>query len=300
MQFAEAEKGYIAARDLLPPNDKMRTDLTERIASSVYRQAEAKQKGGDAAGAVEDFLRIAQVAGTSKIAAQAEYDAGAQLIQLKDWPRAITVLERFRAANPKSEYTADVTRKLAVAYSETGQAGQAAVEFERIALESRRRRRTCSARPTSRPRTCTPRPATRRRPSACSSASWSRTRRRWRIPSKRARNSPTSPAPPVRPTNNVTGSARSSRRIATPAPGAPTARSSSPPSRSSRWPHRRATSSATSRWCCRSSRAWRRSARPWKRRSTATRARPTIAWPKSPPRPPTKSPRSTASWARTS
>ena len=133
MQFAEAEKGYIAARDLLPPNDKMRADLTERIASSVYRQAEAKQKGGDAAGAVEDFLRIAQVAGTSKIAVQAEYDAGAQLIQLKDWPRAITVLERFRAANPKSEYTADVTRKLAVAYSETGQAGQAAVEFERIA-----------------------------------------------------------------------------------------------------------------------------------------------------------------------
>src|SRR6188768_4267175 len=134
MQFAEAEKAYIAARDLLPPNDKMRNDLTERIASSVYRQAEAKQKGGDDAGAVEDFLRIAQVAGTSKIAAQAEYDAGAQLITLKDWPRAITVLERFRTNNPKSEFTADVTRKLAVAYGETGQAGQAAVEFERIAM----------------------------------------------------------------------------------------------------------------------------------------------------------------------
>jgi tetratricopeptide (TPR) repeat protein len=134
LNFAEAEKGYIAARDLLPPNDKMRADLTERIASSVYRQAEAKQKGGDAAGAVEDFLRVAQVAGTSKIAAQAEYDAGAQLINLKDFPRAITVLERFRSVNPKSEFAADVTRKLAVAYSETGQAGNAAVEFERIAL----------------------------------------------------------------------------------------------------------------------------------------------------------------------
>jgi outer membrane protein assembly factor BamD (BamD/ComL family) len=73
----------------------MRADLTERIASAVYRQAEAKQKSGDAAGAVEDFLRVSQVAGTSKIASQAEYDAGAQLIQLKDWPRAITVLERF-------------------------------------------------------------------------------------------------------------------------------------------------------------------------------------------------------------
>src|SRR4051812_7450542 len=134
LNFAEAEKGYIAARDLLPANDKMRADLTERIASSVYRQAEAKQKGGDAAGAVEDFLRISQVAGTSKIASQAEYDAGAQLINLKEWPRAIQVLEHFRTINPKSEFGSDVTRKLAVAYSESGQAGQAAVEFERIAM----------------------------------------------------------------------------------------------------------------------------------------------------------------------
>ncbi len=134
MQFAEAEKGFIAARELTPPNDKMRADLTERIASAVYRQAEAKQQSGDNLGAVDDFLRIAAVAGSSKIAAQAEYDAGAQLIILKDWPRAIQVLERFRASNPKSEYTADVTRKLAVAYGETGQAGQAALEFERIAL----------------------------------------------------------------------------------------------------------------------------------------------------------------------
>ena len=134
LQFAEAEKGYIAARDLLPPNDKMRADLTERIASAVYRQGEAKQKSGDNLGAVDDFLRISQVAGTSKIAAQAEYDAGAQLIILKEWPRAIQVLEHFRANNPKSEFSADVTRKLAVAFGETGQAGQAAVEFERIAM----------------------------------------------------------------------------------------------------------------------------------------------------------------------
>jgi tetratricopeptide (TPR) repeat protein len=100
----------------------------------VYRQGEAKQKAGDSLGAVDDFLRISQVAGTSKIAAQAEYDAGAQLIQLKEWARAIGVLDHFRTNNPKSEFTGDVTKKLAVAYGETGQAGQAAVEFERIAL----------------------------------------------------------------------------------------------------------------------------------------------------------------------
>src|SRR4051812_33705390 len=84
LQFPEAEKGYIAARDLLPPNDKMRADLTERIASAVYRQGEAKQKAGDSLGAVDDFLRISQVAPSSKIASQAEYDAGAALVVLKE------------------------------------------------------------------------------------------------------------------------------------------------------------------------------------------------------------------------
>src|SRR4029077_13188716 len=74
------------------------------------------------------------VAASSKIASQAEYDAGAQLITLKEFPRAIQVLEHFRAINPKREFAADVTKKLAGAYTETGQAGQAAVEFERIAM----------------------------------------------------------------------------------------------------------------------------------------------------------------------
>lgn len=134
LNFAEAEKAFISARALVPPGDKMNADLTERIAASVYRQAEAKQKAGDNLGAVDDFLRVSQVAGTSKIAAQAEYDAGANLINIKEYPRAIQVLERFRANNPKSEYASDVTRKLAVAYGETGQAGQAAAEFERISM----------------------------------------------------------------------------------------------------------------------------------------------------------------------
>ncbi len=133
-QFAEAERGYIAARDLLPANDKMRADLTERIATAVYKQAEAKQKTGDTAGAVDDFMRVASVAPDSKIRATAEYDAAAQLINQKDWNRAITVLTNYRARYPRSEFARDVTRKLAVAYGEAGRPAEAAAEFERIAL----------------------------------------------------------------------------------------------------------------------------------------------------------------------
>ena len=69
----------------------------------------------------------------SKIRPNAEYDAAAQLIALKSWDRAIGVLEAFRRDYPSNPLSAEVTRKLAVAYGEAGHPGEAAAEFERIA-----------------------------------------------------------------------------------------------------------------------------------------------------------------------
>lgn len=132
-EFDKAEPAFIKARELAGSDDKLRNDLTERLAATVYKQGEAKQKAGDGAGAVDDFLRVARVAPDSKIRSTAQYDAAAQLINLKQWDRAIGVLEEFRKQYPKSELQTDVTRKLAVAYSEANRPGQAAVEFEQIA-----------------------------------------------------------------------------------------------------------------------------------------------------------------------
>ncbi|HEU4627212.1 MAG TPA: tetratricopeptide repeat protein [Steroidobacteraceae bacterium] len=134
-QYEKAEPAYLKARELAGNDPKMREDLTERLAAAVYKQGEAKTKAGDNAGAVEDFLRVARVAPDSKIKSTAEYDAAAALINLKQWERAIGVLEDFRREYPKSELQADVGRKLAVAYTEAGRSGQAAAEFERIASD---------------------------------------------------------------------------------------------------------------------------------------------------------------------
>ena len=132
-EYAQAEPAFVQARALAGSDEKLRSDLTERLAASVYKQGEAKQKAGDGAGAVDDYLRVARVAPDSKIRANAEYDAAAQLIQMKSWDRSITVLEGFRRDFPTSPMAADVTRKLAVAYGEANRPGEAAVEFERIA-----------------------------------------------------------------------------------------------------------------------------------------------------------------------
>jgi tetratricopeptide (TPR) repeat protein len=131
--YAKAEPAFVQARELAGKDEKLRTDLTERLAASVYKEGEAKQKAGDAGGAVEDFLRVGRVAPESKIRANAQYDAAAELLNLKQWDRAIGVLQDFRRQFPQHPLQPDVTRKLAVAYSEGNRPGEAAAEFERIA-----------------------------------------------------------------------------------------------------------------------------------------------------------------------
>jgi tetratricopeptide (TPR) repeat protein len=132
-RYAEAEAAYLQVQRLLPPNDPERAAIVERIAASIYKQAEAKQASGDSNAAVNDFLRVATLAPTSKVRANAEFDAATLLINQSQWQRAIPVLEQFRQAHPGHELSPDVTRKLAVAYQETGRGAQAAEEFERIA-----------------------------------------------------------------------------------------------------------------------------------------------------------------------
>ncbi|MFO1465575.1 MAG: tetratricopeptide repeat protein [Steroidobacteraceae bacterium] len=132
-QYAQAESAYANAQNLMPANDPERAAIVERLAAAIYKQGEQKNKAGNGAGAVEDFLRVSTLAPGSKIRANADFDAAALLIEQKQWERAIGVLEGFRHNFPQSPLQADVTRKLAVAYSEGGHPGQAAAEFEQIA-----------------------------------------------------------------------------------------------------------------------------------------------------------------------
>jgi len=131
--FDKAEAAYGHAQSLMPANDPERAVIVERLAASIYKQGEQKSKSGDSAAAVDDFLRVAALAPTSKVRANADFDAAALLMKDKQWDRAIVVLEGFRRNFPQSPLQPDVTRDLAVAYTESNRPGQAAVEFEQIA-----------------------------------------------------------------------------------------------------------------------------------------------------------------------
>lgn len=135
-RYAQAELAYVRAQGYLPANDPDRPAIEERIAASVYKQGEAKQAAGDAGGAVDDFLRVALLAPNAKASANAEFDAAGILLKDKQWDRASKVLEGFRRKYPNHALAPDVTRSLAVAYLETGRAGESAAEFERIAART--------------------------------------------------------------------------------------------------------------------------------------------------------------------
>jgi predicted Zn-dependent protease len=132
-RYAEAERAYAELVARLPAGDPQQAEAVERLAASVYRQAEAKQAAGDITGAVGEFLRVASVAPSSPVRATAEYDAATLLLTAQRWEEAAGVLTAFRRNHPGHALEAEATRKLAVAYLEAGQPGAAATELERVA-----------------------------------------------------------------------------------------------------------------------------------------------------------------------
>jgi TolA-binding protein len=131
--YAAAESAYLTLQGYLPADDPDRGEISERIASSIYRQGEQAQLAGQVDRAVDHFLRVGRIVPNSAIRATAEYDAAAALIQAGNWQRAAPVLENFRTAFPDHELVQNATASLAVAYVETGQSLRAASEFEQIA-----------------------------------------------------------------------------------------------------------------------------------------------------------------------
>ncbi|MEO8835126.1 MAG: tetratricopeptide repeat protein [Caldimonas sp.] len=135
--FAGAEKAFAEAIKLTPEKDPARADLVERQAAAIYKQAEQARASGKQKEAAASFARVGTVAPGSSVRANAQYDAAAALISLKDWDGAIKTLEDFRTRFPNHALQPEVSKKLAVAYLEKGQWAGAAGEFEKIAASNK-------------------------------------------------------------------------------------------------------------------------------------------------------------------
>ena len=135
-QYADAEQAYTRVLEATQEAEASRPGLIENLAASIYKQGEQANQAGDYRSAANHFLRVKQVAPTSKICAAAEYDAGSALVRLQDWAAAAQVLDEFRRSFPDNELQKEATKQIAYAYQQAGQLAQSAGEYERVAKES--------------------------------------------------------------------------------------------------------------------------------------------------------------------
>jgi tetratricopeptide (TPR) repeat protein len=135
-EYPQAEHAYAQVLTVTPEGDESRAKFVDNLAASIYKQGELARNAQDYRAAADHFLRIRTAAPTSTIRPTAEYDAGAALIELKDWKAAAGVLEAFRSTYPKHKMAGEATRLIAHAYRESGELSHAAGEYERLASES--------------------------------------------------------------------------------------------------------------------------------------------------------------------
>jgi len=131
--FETAEEAYIQALKSISRKGHSQSELEERLAASIYKQGEKARAENNLKQAASHFLRVGEIVPASAIRSTAEYDAATIYITLKEWDKAITVLEKFRQTYPDHKLQGEVTAKLAVCYLEDGNLKKAAVEFELIA-----------------------------------------------------------------------------------------------------------------------------------------------------------------------
>jgi outer membrane protein assembly factor BamD (BamD/ComL family) len=103
--------------------------MRERIAASIYQQAQSDLALNQKDEAIKKLLRIADVAPNSDIAIKARYDAGVYLIEQQKWAEAEQVYLSFRQQYPKHELTASIPAKMVLIYQNQSKWALAANEL---------------------------------------------------------------------------------------------------------------------------------------------------------------------------
>ncbi len=131
-KFAKAEATFLYLIRALPPGDARKKKIEDRLALTIYKQAELERAAGNDEAARKKFERIASLAGESEIAPKGLYDALTLAMSSESWLEVINYGNRFRSQYPQHQHRDDVTRILSVAYINAGQHANAAQILEEL------------------------------------------------------------------------------------------------------------------------------------------------------------------------
>ena len=135
-KYAESEAAYTQLLALTPATDANHKVVVEQLAASIYKQGDAARSAGDMRSAAQYFQRVGQVVPDASIRPNADYDAASAFVAIPDWAAAEQSLEGFRSRYPSNPLTADVDKKLALAYQKDNKPAQAAAAYQRVAQRS--------------------------------------------------------------------------------------------------------------------------------------------------------------------
>jgi tetratricopeptide (TPR) repeat protein len=140
-----AQNNYQAQRKLVKKDSADYLDISNQVAASIYKKAEAiqlvaaeKVKSGEAnpgslkaskTVAIKELLSLKVLAPNTNIRILGQYDAASLMLQDKQWKSAIIELTQLKTMFTKHKLAVEFPRKLAFAYEQDQQWKKAAVAY---------------------------------------------------------------------------------------------------------------------------------------------------------------------------
>jgi tetratricopeptide (TPR) repeat protein len=127
--YQNAENNYISQRELVDRTSEEYAQISERLATAIYKKSEGIINAGEKEAAITQLLKVKTLTPDSSIRVTAQFDAATMLLGLEQWSRAITELKELAALYPKHELAVEFPRKLAFAYEKNEQWAFAAESY---------------------------------------------------------------------------------------------------------------------------------------------------------------------------
>lgn len=127
--YQNAENNYLNQRELVDRTSEEYAQISERLATAIYKKSEGIVNAGEKEAAITQLLKVKTLTPDSSIRVTAQFDAATMLLELEQWSRAIVELKELSALYPKHELAVEFPRKLAFAYEKNEQWAFAAESY---------------------------------------------------------------------------------------------------------------------------------------------------------------------------
>ena len=130
--YVNAQASYLRQRELVDSDSGEYTEISERLASTTYKNYEVLLASNQVDAAIDELLKVKVYTPDSPVRPIAQYDAVSLLLENQRWPEAINELIELAELYPDHELSDEFPRKLAFAYKSNQQWDLAAEAYLKL------------------------------------------------------------------------------------------------------------------------------------------------------------------------